>query len=371
MNSHTVPVFEFDFSKVEKHPEADKLGLFKIPNTDYNYVLNLDCWRDKKCLVAWFQPDTLVDVNLPYFKDFVKNAKYGEAKNLYRFRVAKLRNRISYGFLMELPSDCTLKDGENAAEYFKTQHYNPEDESKNGEVGKSPSGVYFTYDLHSFLGYARKSFVKDELCLLTEKLEGTSARYVFKDEMHCGSRTEWKSEYSSVPKITVEELFEKVRDIEKAKNIYQKRVVEFKPKKNLYWDVYQNTSGLHNFCKDNPGFCVYGEIVGGVGGFKYGFTSDKCKFFAFDILKPDSTWMEVKEFMETCTNYEIPTVPVLGIFPFDFDDIVKRADDMYSCLCPTQIAEGICVRPIKERWNDAIGRVHLKIKNPTYLEKSK
>ena len=90
-----------------------------------------------------------------------------------------------------------------------------------GEVAKPPSGHFPKYDVDAFPAYGRKIFVEGEPVILTEKIHGCNSRYVFKDGiMHCGSRGEWKKEWSEAPKLTLEDLIKKTGSEEKAKEIY-------------------------------------------------------------------------------------------------------------------------------------------------------
>jgi RNA ligase (TIGR02306 family) len=172
------------------------------------------------------------------------------------------------------------------------------------------------------------------------------------------------------PQLTLEELKTRIGDEEKAKEVYERVVVNFKPTKNLWWVALDNTPQLRKFCEQNEGYAVYGEVYGQVQNLKYGTKPGEVRFAAFDIRKPDGTWMDAEQFLETCKKHGIPTAPVVSESkPFDFDTLVEMASGNSLIPGANHIREGVVVRPIKERWNEKLGRVNLKIINPKYLEK--
>jgi hypothetical protein len=94
-------------------------------------------------------------------------------------------------------------------------------------------------------------------------------------------------------------------------------------------------------------------------------------FRAFDILVPGDPiprWMDSDAFNETCDKFEIPRVPLLGIMPYNFDEMIKMAEGNTTMPGATHIREGCVVKPKKERWSEFLGRVSLKIINPKFLE---
>jgi len=373
-STHQCPIFKFEFSKVVKHENADKLGVYRIPDSDYSYVLNLEDWKDYNGLVCWVPPDSLVDTTKEQFQFLITETKYAadssKGNEYARVKAKKIRQIVSYGLLVKV--DKELEDG---GDYLGIVHYEPPIvNDKNGLTGGEdatpPSGTYPKYDVDAFLKYGKRMFVEGEPVIISEKIHGANSRYLYKDgSYHCGSRTLWKKEFSSAPKLTLEELTVKMGDEAKAKEVYERAVVNFKPKQNMWWTALNNTPTLKTFLEQNPGYAVYGEVYGQVQkGFSYGVNGGVA-FAAFDILKPDGKWMDTDEFFEICDKNSIPHVPIVASVSFDFDTVAKLCEGNSLVPGANHIREGVVICPIKERWDERLGRVKLKVINPSYLEK--
>jgi RNA ligase (TIGR02306 family) len=378
-STHKVEVFVLQ--PFEKHPNADTLSLIKIGDTDYSYCGRTEDWQGQiGKTVAWIPPDSLVDVSKPEFMFLAAEAKYDKNSNpdklggFARIKAKKLRGIVSYGLMVPFEGE----PGSNAAQPLNVHHYEPplDNSNKNGLTGGEdatpPKGVYPKYDVDAFLKYGRKVFQEGEPVFVTEKIHGANSRYVYLDgNMNCGSRNLWKKEFSSPPNVTLEELKARIGDDAKAEEVFNRVVKNHTPKKNLWWVALENTPQLREYCQKFEGYTVYGEVYGQVQkGFNYGIKNGEVAFRAFDILTPDGTWMDADQFLATCKEHGIPHVPVLHEnVPFNFDNLVEMAVGNSLVQGATNIREGVVVKPIKERWNEKLGRVNLKIINPAYLEK--
>lgn len=383
-STHKAEVFQL--GEPSKHPNADTLSLFKVGETDYSYVGKTEDWMNRiRKGVAWIPPDSLVDTTRPEFAFLMADAKYDENSNpvkggLYaRIKAKKLRGVVSYGLMVPYDGDA------EATEALGIKHYEPPLDGKagnlSGEDAPAPSGTFPKYDVDAFLKYGRSVFADGEPVFVTEKIHGANARYVFTNKigedgvtvgnMNCGSRNLWKKEFTSPPNLSLEELKVRIGDEAKALEVYDRAVTNFKPKANLWWVVLENTPQLRKFCEANPGYAVYGEVYGQVQkGFDYGVPKGESRFAAFDILKPDGTWMDTIDFISTCRTYDIPHAPIIAsAIKFDFNTLVKLAEGNSTLPNANHIREGVVVKPILERWDKRLGRVNLKIINPAYLEK--
>ncbi len=366
-STHKVEVLEI--KEIRTHPNADKLGLVDI--YDYSSCVQLSAWKVGD-LAAWVPPDSEVDVSRPEFAFLAPKAKDGKV----RIRTEKLRGYVSYGLLVPAPAGS--KVGDNIADKLGVEHWQPAIEASHfltgGEATKPPSGIYPKYDVDAFLKWGRMVYIDGEQVAVTEKIHGASSKYLFKDgELFCGSRDEWKREYPTKPTATMEELiahFKTGKEPEKAQEKAERAMVKiqnWQPKKNLWWIVLENTPAIREFCVANPNHTLYGEAYGMVKGWDFG-CKGKHTFACFDILKPDGTWMDFPDFLATCNKYEIPHVPVIEEnMAFDFDKLIVMANRNSQMRDFTHhIAEGIVVTPVKERWDERVGRVKLKIINPNY-----
>lgn len=372
-STHLVDVF--NLPKMTKHSNADNLSVLVIPQTSFTYVARTEDWADKDgCLVAWVQPDSIIDIKRPEFSFLEKE----------RVRARKIRGTVSYGLLIPLPDDCGLKPGDNAAEFLGVTHYDSETQVKTnkqtnkhglvtgGDVAKAPPGIYPKYDVDSFLRYAKCVFQDGETVFCTEKLHGQNSKFVFKDGiMYCGSREQWKKEFTQPPKITLEELTKNIGDAAKAQEIYDKAINNFQPRKNLWWVLLEKTPSVKKFCEENPGWCIYGEHIGSIGGYPYGYSKGDFGFRAFDILVPPTNdkpgrWLNADEFIEICDKYQIPRVPLLAIMPYNFEKLLEMAEGITTL--DSHLKEGVVVKPKVDRWSEKLGRVCLKIVSPKFLE---
>jgi RNA ligase (TIGR02306 family) len=349
--------------EILKHPNADSLGIVKI--YDYSCCIRLGDFKEGD-LAAYICPDNEVDTTRPEFAFLAP--KKAEDNPRVRIRTKKLRGFISYGLLA--PAPVGSKVGDNVAEILGITHWEPalncSSSVTGGEAAKPPSGVFPCYDVDTFLTWGRQVFKEGEKIVVTEKMNGCNGRYVFKDGVqHCGSRGEFKKEYPTKPSTTLEDLIKQYDgDTERAKNSFR-RIENWNPPKNLWWIAYDNTPAIKDFCQANPGFALYGEVYGAVGGWAYDVRNGKYAFRAFDILTPDSTWLDALDFLDTCKKYSVPTVPVLHeAFPFEFDKVVKLAEG--KSTFGDFISEGVVICPQKERWDERVGRVKFKIINPEY-----
>lgn len=379
-------VFDFDFSKTEKHNNADVLNTFSIPGTSYTYVLNINDWKDYSGKVAWINPDTLVNTTLPQFDNFMAEAKYDKDSYTntggvyYKVKARKVRGIVSYGLLVKISHDLAEKD---VWAELDLHHYEPpvnvgEMLNVGGEkvsigsndVAVAPEGAYPYYDLDNFQKYSRV-FNDNEKVVITQKLHGENQLIVYKNgELHTRSRNYWKKEFSGKPSFTVESLIEKGVEEVRAKELYRTKVENFKPCTNQWWTVLRNTSPLLKFCQEHEGFGIFGENYGSISGYPYDCKQGERKFRAFDIIKPDGQFVDWDEFKELTQAYNIDIVPVISDdFTFNKDELVQLAQTYENKLGKCRYNEGICVRPIKERFDPKLGRVHLKIKSAKFLEK--
>jgi len=367
-SNHKVDIFPL--GPLRAHPNADSLSLIKIGETDYSYVGRTDDWKDKVgSLVAWIPPDSIVNLERDEFK-FLKEIK--GSKHPERIRAKKLRGIYSYGLLVSAPP--ALRQGDDGAASLEVTHYQPRIATQSAQFeGTSiiPGPDKPNYDVESYLKYGRKVLRVGEHVVVTEKLHGACARYVFISEsesvrlgipsvMYHGSRSSWKSEYALPNPMTLDEILSKVPDPVKAQAIFDK-IKRPGTRRNLWWDAL--TVEVRDYCVTHPGYTVYGEVFGNVQDMKYGATTETW-LRVFDVLTPEG-WMSWPDLMKT----GLALVPLIGVMSFDFDVLLALASG--NSLIPgaeSQIREGVVVKPLVERWDEAVGRVSFKIINPKYLE---
>lgn len=397
---------------LERHPNADRLSIARV--FGFSCVTATDQWAGR-ALAAFVPPDSLVPVDRPEFAFLAKDAN---ADGLARIKARRLRGALSFGLLVPAPAGA--KEGDDVADLLGVTHYVPRPKGAagdqrgglfaGGEVAPAPPVPAVKYDLESGRRYAQRVFTPGEPVVVTEKLHGANARYVFVDgRMHCGSRTEWKKEFPSYDHVTEDGLAANLLQANKAR-AHKPGWVELteaaarekarevladlaektrNPRKNLWWQALDATPELRTFCEKNPGVVVYGEVYGAVQDLNYGHQKGEVSFAVFDLMK-DGKFMDFGDAYSLAYLWDLPWVPTLsgGAFPgstdpgeyhampFDFDTVCEMAEGkttLVSARHPNvqHVREGVVVRPLKERYDPVVGRCVLKFVGCGYLERAK
>jgi RNA ligase (TIGR02306 family) len=324
-STHKAEVFKID--AIYSHPNADRLEIIRY--CGYSIVVAKGLHEVGKKLV-YIPPDTIVDTTRP---EFAYLAKPGETK--YHVKAKKLRQVPSFGILVAAPEGAA--EGDNLFEQLGCEHYEPAEPAiMGGDECVPPVCFAPKYDVDTLKRYVDK-FVPGEEVIVTEKIHGASARYTVQDGvMYCGSRTGWKKE----------------------------------DERSAWWKALRGTPGLEEFCKKNVNYIVYGEIYGAVQDLKYGCKPGEIRFAMFDIWnKDEARWLNYDEIYDVLGVMLIPSVPFVARCPFNIDHILSLAEGKTLVLGATHVKEGVCVRPVKERTDLEIGRVHLKVVGLGYLER--
>lgn len=306
-----------------------------------------------------------------------KNTKY------LRIAVRKLRGVISMGMLLPIPpcehcrnghsrtgrvhtfdtcegSEAICTDlteiGDDLAGALGITHYEPPTREQldgsrkhaGDDVASAPPMIYAPkYDVESIYKYA-DCFEAGEPVYVSEKLDGQNARYVSTLEpeerspgtikqlytFHAGSRTEWKKKEGG----------------------------------SNWWRVMETHPWIQEWMTSNPELVMYGEVFGWVAPLTYGAKQGQLFFRAFDVMEGTEYWDAEKFLAEIPEEYRTPS---FGVMPFDFEKLKALADNLKSSIfsAKNQLAEGIVVKPIKERKHWKLGRVVLKVVSNQYLEK--
>ena len=205
---------------------------------------------------------------------------------------------------------------------------------------KPPKNTPPTYDMEGFKNYPH-TFAEGEEVVVTEKIHGSNARYLFDGKkMHVGSKNLWKSEKSTC--------------------VWRRAL------KELPW--------IEEWCRDNVGYTLYGEVVPAQKGYAYGTETngpeDKLrpaiKVFVFDILSPDGEWMSKGFTLEPSNSLQ--KVPVLYTGPYD-EAKIKALVEGKSAVDGKTLREGIVIASATERTVRGLGRAQLKLKSLTFMEK--
>lgn len=389
MNStHRVNIVRID--EILPHTNADTLGIVYIGG--YQCVVKKDQYKVGD-LAIYIQPDTIVPV-LPQFAFLWADREFADGtvpERLRRITVRKFRKEWSEGLLMPLndffavidsvnglyylgtsPTTGvqTLKEGDDVAELLGFTHYQepepamPTQGKQYKGLPKSLRGWFWyilaklhiyrpaiygadqtrppkqfspVYDVEGFKNYPR-TFADGEPVIVTEKIHGSNARYMFDGEkIHVGSHNYWKSDKSTC---------------------IWRRALEQHP-----W--------ITAFCKQHPGATLYAEVTPTQKGYLYGAKEGEIGVFVFDILQADGVWADKRALYQEygVAADGIVLAPVLYCGPFDIDKIKNSVDGLSAVHEAKNIREGIVISSATERVVRGLGRAQLKWKSNAFLEK--
>lgn len=327
MSQHYVNVVSVP--EVKPHPNADKLELVEVEG--YTCVIPKGAFKQGD-VAAFIEPDYVVP-ETPQF------AFLGSRPKDRRIGAKKLRGIWSQGLLTKAPDGATV--GQNVMEQMGIERWEPPEPGQPGWMGVKgpPLGVLESvpdfvrqipkYDLENIRKYGYL-LNPGEMVLVTEKLHGTNARYVWHEgRMYCGSRTQWRK-----PEPT-----------------------------NVYWQALDQNQWIERWCMDNPNTVLCGEIFGAVQDLRYGAQDGEFMFRAFDLFDPYGGYRFPDSVRDLMPDY---VVPVLGEVEYDLEQLKEWAEnDSYF----GGIREGLVIQPVREREVRDIGRVKLKLVSNRYLSR--
>ncbi len=179
------------------------------------------------------------------------------------------------------------------------------------------------YDINALKNATRNRFTNcGEQVTMTEKIHGSNARYFVHDGIfYAGSHTQWKQDGA-----------------------------------NVWWNVTRKFPQIEQWCHENPGKVLYGEVGPTQKGFRYGAGDGEVFFFAFDTYDiATGTW-------DWPGNFGFaPTVPILYVGEYSAGIVKKYVDGMSVVPGAKNIREGIVISS-RER------RLKLKVVSNAYLE---
>jgi len=328
---HLAPMSEFHVRVVQvgditKHPNADTLSIADIEG--YPVIVRTGEFApgDRAIYIP-------VDAIVPDTPPFAFLAGHR------RIKAKKLRGVFSMGLLqpMSLLGGATPEVGTNVQAELGIEKYDPEagigavlGEDMEPDPGFLPK---FT-DIEGLRKYAHV-LVEGEEVVLTEKIHGASAKYVFRDDRLwvASNRRFWRLDADTI------------------------------------WNqAARNLNLTERFARIPPGIAIYGEVFGQVQDLKYGIASG-VRLALFDAMDTNTRrYFDFDEFIALAAALDLPTVPVLYRGPWS--PSLREMAEGRSTLAD-HVREGFVVRPVKERNDRGVGRVILKMVGEGYhLRKS-
>ena len=363
MSTHRVEVVRINH--IEKHPNADSLGLVQIEG--FTAIVRLGDFQPGD-LAVYIEPDYVVP----------DNAEFAFLQGKTRIKARRLRGVWSQGLMIKAPHG--VSEGECVMQRMGITRYEPPmvhqrgPTAPGGKLGASdvapvPAELSRlpTYDLENWRKH-RSVFDAGEPVVITEKIHGANARYCFMaGKMHVGSRNRW---VKSGEPTWLDKLHDRVRlPIVRA---FPSLVRRWRPRAsmqqtgNVWWRALRACPWIETFCRANPGAVLYGEVFGAVQDLKYGAQGDQVFFRAFDVMK-DGQFVDAERF--NLLIEDECRAPVLYVGPYD-QDAVDELSRMKRSTLADHIAEGVVIKPVRERSHPRVGRVALKLVSDLYLERS-
>lgn len=201
------------------------------------------------------------------------------------------------------------------------------------------------YDIDSWQRY-KYLLPTSEHIWITEKIHGANCKFTYmNDRMYVGSHYQWKKDIPG----------------------------------SVFWIAMRQNPWIEIFCREHPGFVLYGELVP-TQSLSYGQPPKQYRVFGFDVLDPSQKtltgpqgkWLNYEELFRTIVMGKslLDTaywVPIVALCSYDETSIRQYTDGMSLVPGANHIREGIVIRPIVEMYQPRFGRVILKLVSPAYL----
>ena len=305
--------------KIDKHPNADSLGLTHV--YDYPVIVRLDDFHEGD-LAVYVPVDSLVPADDP---------RWTFLDGHLRIKAKRLRGIFSMGLLTK--ADPTWAEGQDVLADLRITKYEPPEQTTGGEDEHDPGFMPCYTDIEGLRRWP-DILVPGEEVVITEKRHGACSRWTYQDgRLWCASHHNWK-----------------------------------KPNDTVLWWKAAKLYDLERKLQRRPDLGFYGEVFGQVQDLKYG-ASDKNPLFVemFDALDiRTKRYLDYDDFVTAARDVDLPVVPVLFRGPWA-PELRCHAEGKTTSAGVDHVREGMVVKPVHERFDDRIGRAVLKIHGEGYL----
>jgi len=366
----TFAVSILPINKLEKHPNADTLGLAYID--DYVCIVGLNTFKAGD-LAAYIPEGAVVPDDVAE-----KLGLAGKIGN--RLKAIKLRGIVSQGIVypvkdntLELPNGETVSvfEGQDVAEVLGITKYIPEiPASLGGEVFASDPRYTVRFDIENIKRHP-SVIVPGEEVVFTEKIHGTFTQVVFLPKAFIEKegldyQDALSNEHGLVmvgsKSLSGDGLMFKMNDAN-GRNVYV-RVVKDNDMLNMFTEQFGD--------RVEP-VIMLGETFGAdVQDLKYGYNHrGQSGFRAFAIYEGTRSRFRVMNSDDldvVLSKMNIARVPVLYRGPFSKEVMLQYTEGQETVSGKEMhIREGIVIIPREERYDPLFGRVILKSVSNEYL----
>ncbi len=305
---------------VEKHPNADALEIVRV--FDYPVCCRLGDFKTGDRAV-YLPIDSVVPSDDPRWT-FLGGHR--------RIKAKRLRGVFSMGLLTAC-DDPSWPVGTDVREHMRIEKYEPAIDSGKTTSGPQEPDPGYMPKYTDLEGMRRHVGALDdgEEVVLTEKIHGANARYVFTEgRLWVASRTTYKAESDAC----------------------------------TWWSAarrYQLAEKLALL----PDVAIYGEVYGSVQDLKYGTDPGEVRLILFDAMDIKTReYLDYDAFIDVAARLGLQAAPSLYRGPWS--DSLRTMANGKSTIAE-HMREGFVVRPTRERRSDRLGRVILKLVGEDYL----
>jgi RNA ligase (TIGR02306 family) len=325
MSEHRVPIIEV--SDIRPHAGADRLEIVVVGGWQAVIRKGQFALGDR---AVYIEPDYVVPTSRPEFSFLAK-----EGRDSHRLKAVRLRGELSFGLLIPVPPECeSMPVGSNVMGVLGISRHEPPAADVNMHADELsvyyyPPVISPKFDVESLHRYSDLIAPGDPV-IVTEKIHGVNARYVFADgKFYMGSRNRW-----------------------------------IRPDASHVWSAAaQVDPRIENWCRRHAGVVLYGEVYGSVQSMKYGTRKGEVLFAAFAAIDA-GRWLPS---LDVLGDKTIPIVPILFNGAYDPAIVLPLAE--CNSVVSTKggdLMEGIVIDA--DRYNGKIGRVVLKHISNRYWE---
>jgi RNA ligase (TIGR02306 family) len=327
--------------EITKHPNADKLSITKVDG--YPVVIRTGDFKEGD-LAVYVPVDSIVPTVIPEFAFLAR-----EGKPTHRVRAARLRGVFSMGMLVSAARFAVMhaEGAEYVAEFYGITKYVPPSElaletkearKKMGPGAAAVQRIMPVYSLNSFRK-AGEIFELGEQVIVTEKIHGTNARFLFKNgRLYVGSHRVLRgaSRHRLVERL--KRTWLGIKDYFG----FPHRAHVYQVAGDVWWEAVEKY-GLQEKLAAYPNKVVYGEIYGeSVQDLTYDSPVGR-KLAVFDVLDLETgRYLDFYDLQDFCAGNKLPMVPTLGECPWH-PDLLQSAEGK-SLMNFDHVREGIVVR---------------------------
>lgn len=319
-----------EIGAIEKHSNSDNLSITQVMG-GYPCIIRTGEFQpgDKAVYVP---VDSLVPLKDPRFSFLNDRID----KEYQRIKAKKLRGIFSMGLLIK--ADPSWEVGQNVQEALGILKWEPEIDkiSTNGECEHDWGFMPHYTDLEGLRKY-KKLLTEGEEVVLTEKIHGANARYCYAGK----------------------------EGVEPQLWVGSHRTIKRMDPNNLWWKAAMQADLSNKLSKLIGPVVLYGEVFGNVQDLKYGAKQGEIflRFFdAFDHSK--GKYLDYYDFRHLMEELDLEVAPPLYIGPWK-EELMALAEGKSTFA--DHVREGFVVRPVKERYDNHVGRVIFKMVGTEYL----